>query len=372
MEQMIVQPIDAADRSKISDIYIPLDIIEGRNEVRGNLKDAYCFCGGPKGKLLAPTRDSELLRWVVDIYAKVEDELKKADNFRIEYEGVRFRVHRQRTVTGDQLALRALPKETPHLSELNMIRPWRTILMDPALLDGGLVLVAATNGQGKTTTISSTLRSRLEQYGGLANTIEDPPELPLHGWFGEGRCNQIPVHTRSGGEPGSGFAEALINTRRFFPALTGGGSIQMIGEIRDSATAAETLQAASEGHLVLTTYHGSSVTHALRRLWSAASERLGDSNAKELLGATLRVCIHQRLTLSQEGEQWERGKLSGEILCVTDGHEQLHSALRDFDAKKIREITRQQTRSMMQLNEKTAEDSRVEMGSIRQALNPAG
>ena len=163
------------------------------------------------------------------------------------------------------------------------------------------------------------MATRLARYGGHAVCIEDPPELPLSGWHGAGHCMQIPVNGDARASDGSGsFATSLKKSLRLFPAIQG-GSILMVGEVRDADTAAEVLLAATNGHLVITTFHGFQIPGALQRFEAMASDKLGEATGPALLAATLRGALFHRLSLDQDKTGWEAGSLSGDLLWSPKG-----------------------------------------------------
>ncbi|HOV56342.1 MAG TPA: ATPase, T2SS/T4P/T4SS family [Rhodanobacteraceae bacterium] len=358
------------DRHKIRDIYIPLEVSEGRDgfEVsEAGLADAYCYTGKPEARLVFDPNDGQMMNWFLQLYSASQAAAQKRHNFRLEHDGVMFRAKRTLTVNGWELALRALPKDAPNLGQLAMPHAWRELMMDPDLLAGGLVLITATNGQGKTTHASAAVVSRLLRYAGFGVTVEDPPELNLQQWIGEGRCNQIPVDTPPGAQPGSGFAEALIGARRYFPAMTGGGTVLFIGEIRNAETAAETLLAANEGHLVIATFHASSIQNALMRLISMASDKLGKEQAREALAATLKMCIYQRLLLKDEGTMWERGQYIGDLLWSPGAESQVGEELLNFDMKSVMKRVQAQSVALGRFSE----GARPRLADLRDALRNA-
>jgi Tfp pilus assembly pilus retraction ATPase PilT len=252
---------------QIRDIYIPLVSPQGGEDgyaVNENLIDeTIAYVGGIEPKLLYNPDEPASIRRLIEIFMKSDARMQRVDKFRIEHDGFAFRAQRVITDEGPVLELRSLPSTVPKLRQLNMPASCRSLLMDSDLLHGGLFLICATNGQGKTTTCSAAVASRLEAYAGLANCVEDPPELPLKGWHGKGRCFQIPADVDDTEAPGSGYAKALLKTLRFFPSMPNGGTILFVGEIRDPRTAAEALLASANGHLVLATIHAQNVTAAL-------------------------------------------------------------------------------------------------------------
>jgi general secretion pathway protein E len=113
----------------------------------------------------------------------------------------------------------------------------------------GIVLVTGPTGSGKTTTLYSALKI-LAQPGVNVTTIEDPIEMVMPA------LNQIAVHNKIG----LTFANALRTILRQDP------DIIMVGEIRDTETAENAVQAALTGHLVLSTLHTNDAPSAITRL----------------------------------------------------------------------------------------------------------
>jgi twitching motility protein PilT len=345
-----LKPIAFDERHQILDLYIPLEQEDGHfSMTEAHFDRAYCFTGDLTARRVFDGHAPQLMQWLLDLYVKAEAAQEKADNYRLELDGTYFRAQRMMTQEGPVLALRRVPEKVPSLNDLKMPATWRTLLLDASLLNGGLVLATAPNGQGKTTLISATVRSRLERFGGFCNTVEDPPELPLMGFFGSGPCNQIPVERDADGVPGTGFGTAMVRARRFFPALTGGGTILMVGEIRTPEAAAETLLAAFEGHLVLASFHGASAAHSIMRFASMASEKIGKETAKDLLAATLKLCFNQKLVMGKEGTGWERGELRGNVFMVPKDDDAAVGDLRDGSLDKLISRTTRQNEALRQL-----------------------
>lgn len=65
------------------------------------------------------------------------------------------------------------------------------------------------------------------------------------------------------------------------------------GEVRDSATAAQLLRVAGDGHLVLVTLHSKTIQSGLQRL-SALARAGGEEQANDLIAASLQLAVHQR------------------------------------------------------------------------------
>lgn len=113
----------------------------------------------------------------------------------------------------------------------------------------GIFIVAGPTGSGKTTTLYSCLE-RMKDRGLKILSIEDPVEYHFD------HVNQVQVSERSGRT----FAGALRAFLRHDP------DVILVGEIRDSETAAIAIQAALSGHLVLATLHAIDTSRVRTRL----------------------------------------------------------------------------------------------------------
>lgn len=111
------------------------------------------------------------------------------------------------------------------------------------------------------------MKARLEAWGGICVAVEDPPEPFLNGRHGSGRCIQVPV------SPDGGYEEALIL------ALRTRADFLFVGEIRDSSTAAQVIQASINGHLIISTGHAGSVTQGIERISALAQPLLNNARA---------------------------------------------------------------------------------------------
>ncbi|KPA16431.1 type II secretion system protein E [Candidatus Magnetomorum sp. HK-1] len=113
----------------------------------------------------------------------------------------------------------------------------------------GIILVTGPTGSGKSTTLYSTLGT-IDTTEKNITTIEDPIEM-VHDSF-----NQIAV------QPALGitFSSIIRNILRQDP------DIIMVGEMRDTETAENGIQAALTGHLVLSTLHTNDAPSSIARL----------------------------------------------------------------------------------------------------------
>lgn len=208
------------------------------------------------------------------------------NEFVIEAGTTTFRGHVIETVEGRVYALRRTPTTIPGLKALGIPEPIRAVMLDPWLNRGGLILVCGETGQGKSTTCAAMIKERMLKHGSFCLTVEDPPEMPLHGAHQSGRCIQTEV--RQGG-----FAEAMRGAMRCYPAVS--GSMLYVGETRDPETAAEVLTIATNGHLVLTTVHASDPISAISRFMALASAETPQEICQQNLASILRLVLHQTL-----------------------------------------------------------------------------
>ncbi len=113
----------------------------------------------------------------------------------------------------------------------------------------GMFLVTGPIGSGKTTTLYALL-AELDLVQHSILTIENPVEYQMQG------INQMQVDEKRGFT----FAEGLKAALRHDPDYL------LLGEIRDSATAAIALEAAGTGRVVLSTMHSRDVAGAVTAL----------------------------------------------------------------------------------------------------------
>jgi Tfp pilus assembly pilus retraction ATPase PilT len=210
------------------------------------------------------------------------------------------RVHKEGgTSYGTTLSIRVQPEVPPLLEEMALPMGAYDLLMHSSLEKGGLVIVVAGLGAGKTTTVSGTVISRLTRFGGQAVSIEDPPEHNLmgfnEGYWGKGKIIQKAVLSSRGEK----FSDAVRASLRMFPATP--GNLLFLGEIRDSDTAEHALNAATNGSLVVATVHGSDLASGLDRFISYTIKNLGKELAYNMLRDCLRISMSQSLRKLRDG-----------------------------------------------------------------------
>jgi len=218
---------------------------------------------------------------------KVELDIKRPE-FTVRYDSVSYRVSVMQSISEKVFVLRRFPDSVPEFQTLGILDRIRECLLTPKMT--GLIIIAGAYGQGKTTTASSLLDERLQRYGGVAITLEDPPEMPLQGARGKGVCYQTWVADGN-------FSEAARKAARWAPTMI------FLGEVRDGHTADEALKASINGRLVICTLHADSVQSALERIYTLANG-IGSStdDTASLLSNGIAAVLFQRL----EGEKKKR------------------------------------------------------------------
>ena len=178
------------------------------------------------------------------------------------------------TVFGEQAVLRILHrgfKGPLGVAELGMDAETESILRRAIERPFGAIITVGPTGSGKTTTLYAAL-DLLNDPGRVLVTIEDPVEYQMPG------VAQIEI------DPPAGltFARGLRTILRSDP------DVILVGEIRDEETARIAMQAATTGHLVLSTLHAQSAASAIIRLKDMGVD-------PGLLAPSLNCLVAQRL-----------------------------------------------------------------------------
>jgi type IV pilus assembly protein PilB len=179
------------------------------------------------------------------------------------------------TTYGEQAVLRILQgtgaKGPLALSDLGMDSDTESILRRAIERPYGAIITVGPTGSGKTTTLYAAL-AVLNEPGRVIVTIEDPVEYQMPG------AGQIEI------DPPAGltFARGLRTILRSDP------DVILVGEIRDEETARIAMQAATTGHLVLSTLHAQSASSSIVRLKDMGVD-------PGLLAPSLNCVVAQRL-----------------------------------------------------------------------------
>ena len=245
-----------------------------------------------------PEDQEELLALRGECEKYIKENPTKED-FRIEHAGIHYRASVMATIVEKIFVLRRLDEKVKPLAALGIPAPVIELMMKKRMT--GLVVISGAFGQGKTTTAAALVAARIGAYGGVAVTIEDPTEIPLHGRHGDGICYQTEVQQ-------GGFGHACRAVARWAP------SIIFIGEIRDPETAIEALRASINGKLVICTSHADNCAMAIERIFNTASAAGASSeDVVGMMATGITAVIHQRL---EPGPT--RKNLMLEFLFMTD------------------------------------------------------
>lgn len=177
------------------------------------------------------------------------------------------------SIYGEKIVMRLLQKSQTvmNLDQIGIRGLSLARLQDALKKTQGIILVTGPTGSGKTQTLASCLKILNTPEVNIV-TLEDPVEIRVDG------VNQVQVNA----EVGLTFANGLRSFLRQDP------DIILVGEIRDSETAALSVQAALVGRLVLSTVHTNSAAGAFIRMIDMGVEPF-------LLISTVNVVMAQRL-----------------------------------------------------------------------------
>lgn len=315
--------------TQVSDIYIPVKKFDNSTATgdvinHNALDTAWFYVCGEKITLnvsdypMVMEFAQAVLQALNNVDAGIDSDDVNDIQVKVVYKGTTSycRVHKENgTSYGVTFAVRIQPEVPPSCEEMTMPFMMYDLLMHPSMEKGGLIILVAGLGAGKTTTVSATVRSRLTKYGGLGVTIEDPAEHNMmgkeKGRWGKGRVIQKTVSTSRGEK----FADAVRASLRMFPATP--GNMLFLGEIRDSETAEHALTSAANGSLVLATVHGNDAASGLDRFLSYTVNKMGRELSYNMLRDCLRLTIFQSLNpLTDGGGEGDWGKATPRIEMI--------------------------------------------------------
>ena len=147
------------------------------------------------------------------------------------------------------LAFRILPVTIPTIDELWLPDIYKKL----SQLERGLIIISGPTGSGKTTTQAAIIQYINENQTRHIISFEDPIEYCHHNINSK-------IIQRELGEDTISFVQALKHALRHDP------DVIVIGEMRDSETAAAVISMAETGHLVISTSHAPSAAHAVERI----------------------------------------------------------------------------------------------------------
>ncbi len=272
-DDLLPRVIAAAIRSGASDIHIEPSENTGRVRLRID------------GKMLVleDQIDREAIRQLVSRIKVISElditNIRRPQDGRFMIEAsdrrIEYRVSATPCLGGEKMVLRVLAR-TPTLMDLDNLILSESVASfahDITEYPSGLILVTGPTGAGKTTTLYAALHA-IESRDRTINivTIEDPVEynLPF--------ATQIQVDR----ELKLDFANILRTVLRQDP------DVILVGEIRDEESAEIALEAATTGHLVLSSLHTHSAVDSIVRLRDLGVEPY-------LLASALKGLISQKL-----------------------------------------------------------------------------
>ena len=272
--------------------------------------------------------------------AKKKKKVEFSLSFIHEDQKIILRGHSILSVEGRVFIFRRLPSYIPNIDEIGIPKNIKELLLSERLNSGGLVIIAGETGQGKSTTAAATIAYRLANFGSFCLTIEDPVELPLQGFYTNGINDKVGVCFQTSIDSEDIYS-AIKSSLRCYPSVS--NSILFLGEIRDSTMASEALKISANGHLVITTMHGSDLVTSLKRFISMAisSKDLGEADVKSLISSVFRLLIHQKLERNPLGQK----KLKPQILFSADSASAISSRLKTGNVELL--ATEIQAQNMM-------------------------
>jgi type IV pilus assembly protein PilB len=192
---------------------------------------------------------------------------------RIEKREINVRVSSMPTIYGENVVLRLLDMGAGvySLDRLGMGKEDREKVQRMVSKAYGMILSTGPTGSGKSTSLYAIL-SELNRRDTHLITLEDPVEYRIE------NIRQVQLNRKAG----MTFASGLRAILRQDP------DVIMVGEIRDSETAAIAIQAAQTGHRLLSTLHTNDAAGAVTRLIDMGIEPF-------LVSSALLVSFAQRL-----------------------------------------------------------------------------
>ncbi|MEO6027365.1 MAG: ATPase, T2SS/T4P/T4SS family [Candidatus Binatia bacterium] len=262
-DKMLIEGI----KSRASDIHVEpeTDSVLVRYRVDGILEEAFRFPKWIQNPLVARLKVMAKL----DI---TERRLPQDGRIQVRYsdKSVDMRVSSLPAQHGEKITLRILDASqgVKILDRLGLSPNDLKLLRDAAKKPQGMILITGPTGSGKTTTLYALLREIFSPKTNIV-TIENPIEYQLKG------INQVEVNEKQG----LTFGGVLRSVLRQDP------DVILLGEIRDKETAQIAFQAATTGHLVLSTVHTNDAAGAVTRLIDLGLEPYAIASAMNLVVA---------------------------------------------------------------------------------------
>jgi twitching motility protein PilT len=181
------------------------------------------------------------------------------------------------------IVMRVIPTVIPTFSSLHLPAQ----LEDAAQVRNGIILVTGGSASGKSSTMAALIDRLNDLHCYHILTVEDPIEF-LH------KHKKSTVHQRELHSDAPNFTLALRAALRQAPRVI------MVGEIHDRETLEIVLEAAENGHLVLSSMNTVDASKTVDRI-IAAFTAAEQQSVRERLAKTFRYIIAQRLIPRADG-----------------------------------------------------------------------
>jgi len=234
--------------------------------------------------LTAADTERVLREMLTDPEKLAEFEQDHEVDFAYAVEGLaRFRVNAFMQRGAISIVARVIPFAVRTVDELGL----PAVMSEIADEERGLILLTGTTGSGKSTTLAAMIDQINSTKSRHIVTIEDPIEY-LH------TDRTSIINQREVGWDTESFKRAMRRVLRQDP------DVILIGEMRDEETVRSALSAAETGHLVLSTVHTLDAPETVNRIidFFPLHEQ---SQARAMLGGTLKAVISQRLVRTPDG-----------------------------------------------------------------------
>lgn len=243
-----------------------------------------------------------------------EFERTKDFDYSLELAGIgRFRVNVFQASGGYELVARYVAGTPKPIADLGLPDVITEIAKESKT---GLILVTGATGSGKTNTLAGIIDYINTTRQNKIITIEDPIEI-VH------PNKRSSVSQRELYQDTLNFKAALRAAMRQRP------DVILIGEMRDAETVSTAIGASESGHLVLSTLHSINAKDTISRILDFYPQE-EQQQIRNLLSATLRAVISQKLIVGEDGKTRPLVEVLREDLRVSD-------AIRDSD--KTHELT---------------------------------
>ncbi len=153
------------------------------------------------------------------------------------------------TLHGESAVLRFMySRAIPTISALGLEPNLAGIVRETIVRTNGLIVLTGPTGSGKSTTMYSIVSELLNKVKNVV-TIEDPVEIPIP------EVVQVQINEQQGLD----YPRAIRSVLRHDP------DVILIGEMRDSLSAAIAIECGTTGHLTLSSLHMSSALNVVER-----------------------------------------------------------------------------------------------------------